>query len=264
MKIDIRPLVLSLALCVVLIGSLSMSARAAEHSLNEEPDSGWEVSLAPYAFLPGINGNTQALGAANSVKVSLSPWDFAEVLLDNLDFAFIGAAEARRDEFGVLFDVLHLQLSAGRVTPRGFLRANMDLTQTMATAMGTYRVAETDMGHLDLMAGARLWNVDLGLKLFPAIGPMVARNDGDTWIDPMVGVKGKHELGGPWSFSGWAMVGGGASDISWDIYGALNYDVRENFSLLAGYRAIGIDYQSGGFVFDLVMAGPLLGAVWRF
>jgi len=255
---------LLLALCATCLSfALTQKSIAADASY-ESDESDWEYVIAPYGWLPGIYGDTQALGAANSVSLSLSPGDFAEVLLENLDFAVIGAVEARRDEYGVLLDVVHLQLSAGKATPRGFVTAGLDLNQTMLTAMGSFRVLETETGHVDLLAGGRLWHVDVELDFDIGRVTAVTRSDGDTWVDPMIGFKGKHELDGQWSVSGWAMVGTGMSDISWDVYAALNYKVRDGFTLLAGWRAAGVDYQSGGFVFDLDFSGPLLGAVWRF
>ncbi|MGI9356602.1 MAG: hypothetical protein ACR2PF_15760 [Rhizobiaceae bacterium] len=89
-------------------------------------------------------------------------------------------------------------------------------------------------------------------------------NDGDTWIDPMVGIKGNYVIDDRWSVTGWGMVGTGQSDISWDAFAALNYQYNETLSLVAGYRAVGVDYQEGGFLFDLVLAGPLVGAVLKF
>ena len=46
--------------------------------------------------------------------------------------------------------------------------------------------------------------------------------------------------------------------------GAVGYEVTESTSLIAGYRALGVDYQNGDFLFDVVESGPILGALVRF
>jgi hypothetical protein len=64
--------------------------------------------------------------------------------------------------------------------------------------------------------------------------------------------------------SGWAIAGGGSSDFNWDLLGAVGYKVNDRFSAMAGYRAQGIDYEDGPFVFDSVIQGPILGGTIKF
>ena len=44
----------------------------------------------------------------------------------------------------------------------------------------------------------------------------------------------------------------------------LGYEVTDSISMIGGYRALGVDYADGDFVFDVVQHGPILGAVFRF
>jgi hypothetical protein len=62
------------------------------------------------------------------------------------------------------------------------------------------------------------------------------------------------------------MIGGFGvnSDFTWDVMGALGYEVTDSISMIGGYRALGVDYADGDFVFDVVQHGPILGAVFRF
>ena len=46
--------------------------------------------------------------------------------------------------------------------------------------------------------------------------------------------------------------------------GGLGYQATDSFSLVAGYRAMGVDYRNDSFVFDVTQDGPILGAVFRF
>ena len=242
--------------------SLAGSANADER---QTASGEWEYAASVYGFLPGISGDVSAFGIPTTINVDLTPLEFGEKAIDNFDFAFMGAFEATREDHGVFFDLLYMKLSGGDSTPRRlFTSANLDLSLSVATAMGSYRAIETDKGHLDLMAGARMWSVDLDFELTAGLAAPFVRSDGDTWVDPMAGFKGKYELGGPWSLTGWAMIGAGSSDISWGVLGAVNYEVRDDFSLIVGWRAAGVDYQSGGFLFDVVFSGPVVAGVWRF
>ena len=62
------------------------------------------------------------------------------------------------------------------------------------------------------------------------------------------------------------MIGGFgvSSEFTWDVMGGLGYQATDSFSLVAGYRAMGVDYRNDGFVFDVTQDGPILGAVFRF
>ncbi|WP_353843570.1 hypothetical protein [Mesorhizobium sp.] len=59
------------------------------------------------------------------------------------------------------------------------------------------------------------------------------------------------------------LVGAGEADIDWDVAWAIGY--RFNDRILSGNRALGVDYSNdGGFLFDVVQQGPILGLVVRF
>ena len=70
----------------------------------------------------------------------------------------------------------------------------------------------------------------------------------------------------PFFFNGWAMIGGlgASSNIDWDVFGGLGYEFNDHKSILAGYRAIGVDYEDDGLVFDIVQHGPIIGALFDF
>ncbi len=52
--------------------------------------------------------------------------------------------------------------------------------------------------------------------------------------------------------------------MDWDVAGTLGYQFKENLSAVAGYRALGVDYNHNGFVYDVVQKGPILGVVLHF
>ena len=62
------------------------------------------------------------------------------------------------------------------------------------------------------------------------------------------------------------MIGGFgvSSDFMWDVFGGVGYEVKDWLSLVAGFRATGVDYQEGDFLYDITQYGPLIGAVIQF
>jgi hypothetical protein len=136
----------------------------------------------------------------------------------------------------------------------------------MFTAAGEYRLVDDERGSLDVLAGLRAWSVESELSFQG--GPLdgIQVNDGDTWVDPLVGVKGRLDLTGNIYLTGWLMAGGFgvSSDFMWDAMGGAGYQFNDTISAVVGYRAVGVDYQNGAFVYDIVQQGPIIGVAFKF
>ncbi len=227
----------------------------------EETAPGWSFAIAPYFWMAGMKGNIAEFGAPPvSVDVPFSD------ILDSLDFAAMVVAEARYDRFSVFSDFLFLKMSPEAVTPFGVIANTVQLTsKTMEfTAMGGYALIDTPGGRLDVVAGARVWWVENRISFQGGVLNGLAREDSNTWIDAMAGVRGRANLTDNVFLTGWALGGGGSSESAWDVMGGIGYEFNDRFSAVLGYRAMGVDYQDGAFLFDVTMQGPILGAVLRF
>lgn len=228
-----------------------------------ETEGGWRFSAAPYLWAAGLEGSIGQFGLP-PLDVDLSFLD----VMKNFDIGFMMAAEARYDRFAIFSDIIYVKLSAEADTPLGVVADGVDLTSRMFTALtaGSYRVVETEQGTLDVLAGGRLWWVDADSELVNSPLPKTSFSDGDTWVDPVIGVSGRINLSPEFYLTGWAMVGGfgAASSLTWDLMGGAGYVVNDSVSVLAGYRALSVDYTSGDFVFDVVQQGPFLGARLSF
>lgn len=225
-------------------------------------EPGWTFTLAPYLWATGLKGDIGVDGLPE-VDVDVS---FSDVL-KHFDIGFMGAGEARYDRFGILTDLLYVKLSAHDGVNTRFIDADIDLTQKELTTLGAfeYRVLEGEGGSLDVLAGGRLWWLKTELD-FDGAKIDASGSDSETWVDPIVGLKGRINLGSDVYLAGWGMIGGFgvSSEFFWDAMGGLGYQVSDSFSLFAGYRGLSVDYKNDGFVFDVDMNGPLLGAVFNF
>jgi opacity protein-like surface antigen len=257
-----RKLAFSLAVIIGLAGP----AAAADLAPAQEPvgpDGGWTFTFAPYLWAAGMKGHIGQFGLPE-VDVDLS---FSDIM-KNFDFGVMGVGEARNGRFGILTDLLYLKLSAGNhVDPKGPFEGDIDLSTETLTVLGglEYRLIDDNAVSLDALAGARLWYVNTDFKFSGKLLDTSA-NDNETWVDPMVGLKGRVNLSPDFFLTSWGMIGGFgvSSDFAWDVMGGLGYQATDSIALIAGYRGMGVDYRHDGFVFDVTQDGPILGVTFKF
>jgi hypothetical protein len=226
--------------------------------------AGWRFTVAPYIWATGIEGTSGLFGLPpQDIEASFSD------ILENLDGALMIAGEARYDRYSFGLDLMYSKIGASVDTPFGIVADSIDVTNTMfvATGVAGYAVYQTEAANIDLFAGGRLWTTDTDFEFNGGVFDDRSPSDGATWVDPIIGSKFRAALGeSSFSLSGWAMLGGFgvSSDFMWDVMGGLGYEITESASVFAGYRALGVDYESDGFVLDVTQQGPVLGGVFRF
>lgn len=119
---------------------------------------------------------------------------------------------------------------------------------------------------VDVVVGARLWSADNKFEFVGGILDGTKASDGDTWIDPVAGVKFKTDLGDQYYIAGWGLIGGFdvSSSIMWDVMGGFGYRLNDSKSMFAGYRALHDDYSNDGFVSKITQSGPIIGGTFKF
>ena len=224
-------------------------------------EQGWTFSVTPYFWAAGLSGDTAQFGSPD-VHINASFGD----ILDELDFAAMAIAEARNGRYSIFGDVIYSKISSGRGTPRGELATSVDLTSTtFAGFLGAgYSILESDAGRFDIVGGMRVWSVDTEISISGGRFGGESRSDGATWVDGLVGVRGDYSFTSKVFFTGWGLVGAGGADLDWDVAAALGYRFNDRFSAIAGYRALGVNYENDGFVFDVVQQGPIFGLTMHF
>ncbi|SDA92756.1 hypothetical protein [Mesorhizobium qingshengii] len=253
----------SMGLAVALIGVPAGAADMVTPSPSPASAPVWTFTVAPYGWLAGLNGTVGQFGMP-PVDVDVSFGD----ILKKFDIGFMGAGEARYDRFGIAMDLLYLKVSTSANTPLGVLADHVDVTSKTLTAFAAaeYRLAETDNMSFDVLGGARVWS--LKTELDPVGGPAdpLSFTDTASWVDPIVGAKARVGLSNNFYLTGWGMIGGFGvgSKLTWDVMGAVGYNVSDSVSLIGGWRALSVDYEHGASVFDVVMSGPILGATIKF
>ncbi len=215
-----------------------------------------EYSGTFYLWASGLQGNQSIFGLpAADVKVSFGD------ILDKVDMAAAGIFEVRGERVGFLGEVNYVKLGASARGPGGVLQGDMDSKAFFALAAATWNVSATDRQRVDMIGGVKYFRFDNALQLNP--GPLSASQSAN-WADATVGVKASFELAPKWSLKTWAMIGAGGSDLSWDVLAAFDYQFNDDWSASFGYRAIGVDYTSNNFSYDMRQYGPILGLTRRF
>jgi hypothetical protein len=240
----------------------TIEARAAD--MAPPPDtSDWTFNAALYLWAAGLSGDAGVFGLPPQ-EIDLS---FGDVI-QNLDMAFMGAGELRNGPFSVGMDLMYTKLGASVDTPFGIAATSIDVTAKnfAGTLVAGYALVDTGEMHLDAIAGARLWYANTDFDFNGGALGGTSADDGDTWVDPLVGAKFRADLGSNFYFSGWGMVGGFgvSSDIMWDVLGGVGYEFSDSISTFVGYRALGVDYSKDGFVYDVTQQGPIIAGVFRF
>jgi hypothetical protein len=233
-----------LFLTITLIaGLIPVALRAADNDK-------WSFDTSLYGLAAGMSGDVTARGIPADLDVSFSD------VMENLEFGAMGSFRIGHGHWAFTTDVIYMSLSASK---KGI---TADLDQWLIEPTISYRLCE----HFDLLAGARYNNLSGGIK-----GPLGRTFTGtQDWWDPIVGAVGAIPVGDKLSLNVRGDVGGFGvgSDITWQAFPYLNWQVSKRCSLQAGYRWVYTDYESGSgankFKYDVLTQGPQVGFTVRF
>lgn len=264
----------------------------------------WRIEITPYAWTPSLNGSSTIKGHTADVDASF----FGDIIHREIPkqlFGLMTAFEARNDRFAIIGDFTYLLIGAGKGGSRSetldqrialTVGANFDTTIKMIITelAGAYEIARwgspaASTTSVDIYAGGRLWwqeaeaslNVDASLafllprRTFTFDGSRAYAKSGSiTWVDPLVGLRLRHQFtpGHELTVSGDVGGFGAGSQFSWQAIGAyrvaLGHAWGANWSGMLGYRALYVDYSKGSgdtlYAFDMLQHGPIVGLTARF
>lgn len=238
----------------------SAGSATAEVMATPSPASGWEFNISPYLWLTAIDGTNGP--TANPAEIDAS---FSDIF-DVLEMAAALQFEARHGRWGVIGDVFYAELGSSGTT-NGPAQADVDVNfkQFLGELDVFYRVADTSQGSLDLYAGVR-YN-DLSLEL-DATGNNLdkSRSADREWADPILGARMRWNINESWYLAAKGDIGGFgvSSEFTWNLYGALGYQINDTVSVEVGYRAFDTDYEDDGFTYDITQSGLQLGLNVKF
>jgi opacity protein-like surface antigen len=231
---------------------------------------GWTYEFTPYLLAAGMDGTAGVRDHEFDVDASFSD------ILDNLDGAFMALFTAQRGRwlFGLEGVYMDLEDDGERTVtgPRGNLSVNGEIdvgaTMTILQASVGYRLYD-DVTELDVIGGVRYTSLDLDVEVDVAFTPPVfggsASADGnENWTDFVVGARVLHPLSQNVALVGYADIGGGGSDLTYQFIAGVNWEFSDGITAKVGYRRLAWDYDSGGTKWDIAASGPYVGVGFRF
>lgn len=235
--------------------------------VNQRVDKTWEFLVAPYFVGANITGTSQ-VGRLPNTNIDIGTDD----ILENLHFGAMIRAEALfRQKYGAILDIAYMKLGNSNSGPLTGGRIRLGVRQLIAEAMLSYRAYSTPRSYIDLIAGGRYWDITLDMKASGTIAGSFNLKRGDDWIDPVIGIRGFHQINDKWSVNARADIGGFglASDFTWNVQGGIGYHFNRTWSAHLQYKALMVDYANGkagtaSFAYDTITHGPLLGIAARF
>lgn len=220
-----------------------------------------EFEVMPYLWAAGMQGDA-GVGSITAQGVEASFSDIAK----SLRAGFMGTFEGRKDRAGFLVDVIYMQLSQTKPAPHNFLGdVHAKPTQQAYTIAGTWRAIEGN-APVDILGGIRTNYIKLDLDLSASAlapqGRTIVRSK--DWVDGFVGVRAQYPIAPQWALYGYADVGGGGSDSTWQLAAGVNYEISPTATAKFGYRYLKVDYHRDDFLYDIATGGIYLGVGMRF
>jgi hypothetical protein len=221
-------------------------------------DHKWHFATIGYAWLNGAWGETDIIGPVPPVDLSLP---FAKAIGD-LKFAFMGAAEARKDRLVILGDLVFIHLKAKDgigIRDPDFLEATLDSKTAEVTLLGGYRAIDRDSVKLDLLGGGRMNFFEAALELE---GPRrsVDGKKKENWFDPIIAARVSAPLFTKLTGSLYGDIGGFGigSDFTWQGIVAVDYQINRRMRLGGGWRYWKVNYDHGDFLYNVHQSGPMI------
>jgi hypothetical protein len=103
-------------------------------------------------------------------------------------------------------------------------------------------------------AKARIAN-QLAVRLNKRLSQTLSRDD--YWFDPYAGLRARYNFNKTFYTAVRGEIGGGvASDLMWEVEGVFGINLTRSIFTEIGYRALAVDYDNDGLLFDTTMHGP--------
>lgn len=220
----------------------------------------WQFQFTPYLWIASISGRA---GIGNLITDTNTSVTDSGV---ELNFGFMSTFEARKNKFVILTDVQYSDLSTEKGNPGPLFSSSRGSFKTFVLDPEVgYRILDNGKGaFVDVLGGIRYWHLNATLAFSAGLLPGVEVSRSRSWVDGVVGLRGKAALSQRWFVVGKADLGGGGSNFTYQLFGGVGLNVGQRLALIAGYRDLNVNYNKDGFLFDMSLHGPVLGFGFKF
>jgi hypothetical protein len=237
------------------------SAKRMPGTAKPAADDEWHFVFSPYFWMAGLHGTTG--GPNRTIAVDER---FTEIF-HSLKFAFMGVFEAHKGKWAMQTDVEFVSLGDDKATPGPlFSSADAKIKTFVFTPEVGYKIYnDPDKGNfVQVLGGARIWHISSDVTFNAGILPAAQINLSRSWVDGVIGMRGKAALSEKVFFLGRFDVGGGGSKFTYQMFGGLGYNINQKIALVGGYRALDVNYDKNNFLYDTNQRGPIMGIGFKF
>jgi hypothetical protein len=237
------------AFTAALAATSTAGAQAPDNTASESAGSpSWSFTITPYLWAAGLDGNTAADGVGSEIDTG-----YSFLSLDNLDLTLAVGVEARKGRWTVLLDGLYVEFSDAFDRPG--VNADAEVSGGYFETSAAYPAAR--IAGLELVFGMRYVALESTVQLTP--GPEGTASE--SWLDPLVGARFRHEFNDRWSMALRGDIGGFgvASDLTTNVSAIFGYRLTDAMTLRFGYRALQMDFAEDQFVLDAIAQGYAVG-----
>ena len=271
--------IFSLPLVVLLMALLASTGALAQQPASETES--WQFGVSIYGWFPDIAGETAFTQPGGSSEFKI---DFDNIL-DNLEFALMGMFDMRKGRWGILTDVIYMDVGGsesgsreatigGRELPvNATANVDLDLKSWVWTLTGYYRALDQPGMTLDVVAGARYLDIEQKVNWVVTgnVGSIAvpdrtgAAEASLTNWDALIGLRGRFAFGAKnaWFVPYYFDVGAGDSDLTWQGIAGLGYAFHWG-EVLAAWRYLDYDLSSDKPIKDMNFSGPAIGVTFRW
>jgi len=225
-----------------------------------DPDK-WQFQFSPYLWIAGVKGRAGLGNLVVDVDAGLTDEHV------DLNFGLMGTFEARKHRFVILTDFQYSSLGSDRATPGPlFSNAEADFKTFVLDPKFGYRIIDNPEkgAFVDVLGGIRYWHIKTDLTFNTGLLSSVTASRSRSWVDGAGGIRGKRHLTPRIFLTGEADLGGGGSNLSYQLFGGVGVLVGKRYALVAGYRDLDVNYNKDGFLFDNALHGPIFGLGIKF
>ncbi len=245
------------------VGLLACSG-VATAAYPEDPDA-WKFDAQLYLWGASLSGKTVTGQGAEA--------SFGDIL-DSLEMAFMGTFAAQKGRWGMLADVIYLDLenteSATLPGPPPLLvDAKVEMKGWIVNLLGGYAVMQSERNAFNVVAGARYLNLDADLSIVDSNSgtSLVQLSESEGAWNGVIGLQGQAGFAKRWYVNYVLDVGTGDSDFTWQALVGLGYEFK-HLDLKFGYRHLAWEFDDsdtfGQAFSELEISGPYAGIKFKF
>lgn len=224
----------------------------------------WRFDVTPYLWLVNINGSVYyddtRIGQAN-LKSS--------ELLSHLNAAGMITLEAHKGRLGLAADLVYSKISAQDSAIRGAIDLGSKTTveQGIYTIGATYTLHNSPTAYVDALAGVRVLDLRTSTAVNIQGTPLgLTKSKSTTITDPIIGLKGRVQLGSSDYFVPFYIdVGGGSSNT--EVTSQQMIGVGRAFSwgdTTLGVKNLYYKQKSNNVTTDQSLYGVTVGVTFKF